>query len=305
METTDLLLQAVMGVLASTINSAVGSGSLLTLPVLLALGVPRRRGPQQHHRDVVLDDRIRRGLPPRDRCGARQPDRPAAGHHARGLVHRVRLLLVSPGSALRVVVPVLIVVALGLVVFQPRISRAVGARRERRAADAGLAEPDASAVYRSPGLLSAMGAASMYGGYFTAAQGIIYLGIIGAFTGRPMTSINAVKNLLGLLVNATAATVYVVAHLVLSAVIVWPAVLAIATGSLAGGYLGTHVAKRLPRTRCAVSSSWWRWSPWRASSSRCDAAAPRDDGAGCRARPPRLPTAPAPRPGLASPHPTL
>lgn len=234
---------AAMGALAGMINAAVGSGSLLTMPVLLALGLPpgtavrtntigmmfATMGSVAGNRREIARER-RRGIGPllavTLMCSAA------------GSV----LLLVMPDGALAFVVPTLILVALVLVVLQTHIARAIDAHRERRH-DAGGAEHE---VYRSPALLASMGAAAGYGGFFTAAQGILYLGILGAFTGRPMTDVNAMKNLLALVVNLTAAAVYLTAHALLGAEICWQGVLAIASGSLIGGYAGSHVAKRLP-----------------------------------------------------------
>ncbi|MDN6330849.1 MAG: sulfite exporter TauE/SafE family protein, partial [Brachybacterium sp.] len=78
------------------------------------------------------------------------------------------------------------------------------------------------------------------------AQGILYLGVLGAFTGRSMGSVNSIKNLLSLVVNLAAAVVYLIAHLVLGVEIVWIATAAIAVGALLGGYFGAHLAKRMP-----------------------------------------------------------
>lgn len=245
MEMSSLFLLGAMGALAGVINAAVGSGSLLTLPVLLALGVAPGTAVRTNTIGMMFST-IGSVAGYRREIAAERGNRigPLLGTTVAGSAIGSCLLLVSPGEALRFVVPVLIVLALCLVVFQPRISRAIAARRERRTAAAGATDP--RAVYRSAGLLASMGAASTYGGYFAAAQGVLYLGILGAFTGRPMTSVNAMKNLLSLLVNATAAAVYLAAHLILGVPIVWSAVLAIAIGSLAGGYVGSHVAKRLP-----------------------------------------------------------
>lgn len=232
-----------MGALAGIINAAVGSGSLLTLPVLLALGLAPGTAVRTNTVGMMFSTvgsvlGFRREIADERRHGIR----PLLLTTLACAVLGSCLLLVSPGRALRFVVPVLIVVALLLVVLQPRISRALQRRRERT----GQERRDEREVYRSPALLAAMGACSLYGGYFTAAQGILYLGVLGAFTGRPITSVNAIKNLLSLVVNSTAAAVYVLAHLAFGADIVWEGSAAIAVGSLAGGYLGSHVARRLP-----------------------------------------------------------
>lgn len=266
-----LAVLLLMGTLAGMINAAVGSGSLLTLPVLLALGVAPGTAVRTNTLGILFST-IGSVAGYRREIAAERAAHRIGPLLATTLVCSALgscLLLVSPSEALDVVVPVLIVLALVLVVSQKRITRAIAALRERRSAQAGVAEGapggaenaregcDEGAreggaegarggMYTSPALLASMGAASMYGGYFTAAQGILYLGVLGAFTGRAMTSINAMKNLLSLLVNATAVAVYLAAHWIWGAPIVWEAAAAIAIGALAGGYGGSHLAKRLP-----------------------------------------------------------
>ncbi|MCW1804401.1 sulfite exporter TauE/SafE family protein [Brachybacterium squillarum] len=247
MDPLSLLVLLVMGTLAGAINAAVGSGSLLTLPVLLALGIPPGTAVRTNTIGILFST-----------IGSVTGYRREIAAEGRALVPLIVttavlaatgsvLLLLSPSDALDVVVPVLIVVALLMVVFQKRVTRAISARRERRAAAAPAAPAAAEqSPYRSPALLAAMGGASVYGGYFTAAQGILYLGVLGAFTGRPMGKVNHVKNLASLVVNGAAATVYLVAHVVLGVEIVWIATAAIAVGALLGGYFGAHLAKKLP-----------------------------------------------------------
>ena len=271
-----LAVLLLMGTLAGMINAAVGSGSLLTLPVLLALGVAPGTAVRTNTLGILFST-IGSVAGYRREIAAERAAHRIGPLLATTLVCSALgscLLLVSPSEALDVVVPVLIVLALVLVVSQKRITRAIAALRERRSAQAGAAEGapggaenaregvpgsadsarEGSAesarggMYTSPALLASMGAASMYGGYFTAAQGILYLGVLGAFTGRAMTSINAMKNLLSLLVNATAVAVYLAAHWIWGAPIVWEAAAAIAIGALAGGYGGSHLAKRLPES---------------------------------------------------------
>lgn len=249
-----------MGALAGVINAAVGSGSLLTLPVLLAIGLPPGTAVRTNTIGMMFST-IGSVLGYRREIAAEREHRlgPLLTVTLLGAATGSCLLLISPPGALTVVVPVLIVLALALVLAQPRITRSLRARRARRAAagdgtavdgtavDGAAADGDeAAARLRSPGLLGSMGAASLYGGYFTAAQGILYLGILGAFTGRDMKSVNAIKNLLSLIVNITAATVYLIAFWWRGAAISWPGVAAIAIGSLVGGFFGSHLAKSLP-----------------------------------------------------------
>jgi uncharacterized membrane protein YfcA len=234
-----LVVLLVMGALAGAINSAVGSGSLLTLPVLLALGLDPGTAVRTNTLGMVFST-IGSFLGYRREIRREWKDvRPLALIVLITATIGSCLLLVSPPGALQVVVPILIVVALLLVVFQKRLSSFIPHR--------GSAEDGTSAeAYRSKGLMVSMGAASMYGGYFTAAQGILYLGLLGAFTGRSMKSVNAVKNLFSLLVNAMAALVYLIAHFALGAEVRWEGAAAIAVGALLGGYFGSHLTKRLP-----------------------------------------------------------
>ncbi|HJB09267.1 MAG TPA: sulfite exporter TauE/SafE family protein [Candidatus Brachybacterium merdavium] len=254
MEPVSLIILFVMGTLAGAINAAVGSGSLLTLPVLLALGIPP--GVSVRSNTVgILFSTIGSVVGYRREIAAEQKDLgPLMVVVAVTATLGSVLLLVSPSEALDVVVPVLIVLALVMVIFQKRITGMVQAVGERRAARRArrrrqtLEEAAAGerSPYRSPGLLGAMGAASIYGGYFTAAQGILYLGVLGATTGRSMGAVNSVKNLASLVVNLAAAIVYVIAYFALGAEIIWVATAAIALGALLGGYFGAHLAKKLP-----------------------------------------------------------
>ena len=271
MEPVSLIVLLVMGTLAGAINAAVGSGSLLTLPVLLALGIPPGVAVRTNTIGILFSTFGSVYGYRREIAQEKGNLGPIMAVTAVCATAGALLLLASPMAALDVIVPVLIVFALAMVVFQKRITAAIRTRAERRAArrdaagsaPAGSPSADAAAAgasagstagtpaatrspYRSPGLIGAMGAASIYGGYFTAAQGILYLGVLGTFTGRPMKSVNSIKNLLSLIVNLAAAIVYITAHFVLGVQIVWLATAAIAVGALMGGYFGAHLAKQMP-----------------------------------------------------------
>lgn len=249
MEPLSLVLLLVMGVIAGTINAAVGSGSLLTLPVLLAVGVPPGVAVRTNTIGMVAST-------VGSVAGFRTEiarDRPQLGPMMVVTVICAiagsLLLLVVPADALSLVVPILIVVALVLVLTQPRLSRWLSARQQQpTAGDVPRTSPRTSprSPLRAPALIAPMGAAAVYGGFFTAAQGIIYMGILSVGTGRSMKDINPIKNLLSLVVNVCAASVYLLAHLITGAPIQWWGALAIGIGSLIGGFGGAHLAKRLP-----------------------------------------------------------
>jgi uncharacterized membrane protein YfcA len=147
------------------------------------------------------------------------------------------LLLHLPEKVFTQIVPVLLVLALILVVMGPRIQ----AYARRRAEAAGRSAEHVSAA-RMVALVLGTFAVGIYGGYFTAAQGILLIGVMGALLPEDVQRMNAAKNLLSLLVNIVAAISYT---LVAFDRISWVAAGLIAAGSLVGGWLGAHYGRRL------------------------------------------------------------
>ncbi|SCL61893.1 hypothetical protein GA0070606_3521 [Micromonospora citrea] len=228
------------GVAAGAINAVVGSGTLVTFPVLLSLGYP----------PVVANVSNTVGLVPGSFSGAYAYRHDLAGHG--GLLARLGvagllggvtggvLLLRLPPGAFRAIVPVLIVAALVLVVAQPRLARAL-ARRRQGAGDA--APPPAGAEVRRVGPLLLLGvfATGVYGGYFGAAQGVLLLGLLGVLLSTDLRWVNGVKNVLAGLVNGVAAVLFVALGTV-----AWQPALLIAAGSVLGGLAGGRWGRRLP-----------------------------------------------------------
>jgi uncharacterized membrane protein YfcA len=222
----------VAGVWAGTINTIVGSGTLVTFPVLLAVGLP----------PVTANVSNALGLVPGSVAGAIGYRRELHGQRRRvlrlsgvalvGALAGAALLVTLPSAAFDFIVPILIALALVLVVAQPRVAGAVARRRERR----GERAPAHGGPVLSGGLL----VASAYGGYFGAAQGIVYLALMGLLLDEDLQRINAIKNILGALVNFVAAVFFLFV-----AEFNWTAVLLIAAGSAAGGFLGARIGRRL------------------------------------------------------------
>jgi uncharacterized membrane protein YfcA len=217
------------GVFAGGINAVVGSGTLVTFPVLLAVGYP----------PVVANVSNTLGLVPGSISGAVGYRRELTGQWIRalrlgiagvlGAVTGAFLLLVLPPSAFEAIVPALIVLALVLVVLQPWLSRKLAAIQEERHPHGGL-----------PLLLAIFGT-GVYGGYFGAAQGVLMLALMGILMDETLQRINAVKNVLAALVNLTAGIVFVFV-----ADVAWLVVVLLAAGSIVGGVLGARVGRRMP-----------------------------------------------------------
>lgn len=216
------------GLAAGTINTVVGSGSLVTFPTLLALGFPA----------LVANVSNTLGLVPGSLSGVVAYRRELAGQRRRiallgtmsaaGGTAGALLLLELPGSVFRKLVPALILLACLLVAVQPRLSRRLATRGAMR-------------HHGGPGLFTTVLATGVYGGYFGAAQGVILISLLGIFIDDDLQRLNATKNALALLANASAAVVFVAASRVS-----WEAAGCIAAGSIVGGQLGGSIGRKLP-----------------------------------------------------------
>lgn len=232
MEPLNAALIALGGLWAGAINSIVGSGTLVTFPILVALGYPPVTATISNAIGLIAGNvggvyGFRREL-----AGLRRTLAALLPASLLGGLTGAWLLLHLPESVFAVVAPFLILVALGFVVFQPRLQAWV---RDRQAAQA-RERPH-------PWLLLALVyGAGVYGGYFVAAQGVLLLGILGVFLHGSMQQANAVKNVLVLGVNVIAAASYI---LFAFDRINWPVVLVIAVSSLAGALAGSAVGRRL------------------------------------------------------------
>ena len=221
------------GIAAGTINTVVGSGTLITFPTLLAMGVP----------PVTANVSNTLGLVPGSLSGAIGYRRELAGQRPRlvrlgvasvlGGTTGAVLLLVLPPAAFGAIVPVLIALGCILVIAQPAITRRVEARAEAR----GQARPEHSALW----VWGLVYLAGVYGGYFGAAQGVLLMAILGVGLSESMQRNNATKNVLALLVNLVAAIVFVFV-----APMNWTVAGLIAFGSVIGGQIGATVGRRLP-----------------------------------------------------------
>ena len=229
MSALEIIAVMVAGFGAGTINAVIGSGTLITFPVLLAVGYP----------PVVANVSNNVGLVPgavssawgyRDELrGSRNRLKRFAPFTAAGAVVGSVLLLVLPASAFKAIVPVLILISLVLVVLQPRIKAAVEARRKEH-------RPHGGRV-----LLGGIFGTGVYGGYFGAAQGILLFSLLASSIDGELTEINAVRAVLAGIANLVAAIVFL-----FIADVAWLPALLIAVGSTAGGLFGAGIGKRLP-----------------------------------------------------------
>jgi uncharacterized membrane protein YfcA len=220
---------ALAGLAAGTVNTVVGSGTLITFPVLLAFG----------YAPVTANVSNTIGLVPGSVSGAIGYRRELAGQRQRAMrlgtasmlggITGAVLLLVLPASAFKAIVPAFIAIALVLVVLQPRLNRLLANRELGSWHERGILTP--LSIY----------ATGIYGGYFGAAQGILLLGILGIVLPQDLHRTNALKNVLAGLVNGVAGLFFIF----FAAHVAWAPAAIIAVASIVGGQLGARYGRRL------------------------------------------------------------
>lgn len=225
MDPGDAVLLIVTGFVAGAINAAVGSGSLITYPALLSLGIPpvaangtnslgvvpgALSGAWMYRKNLegMKRELIRRGMPV-----------------AIGAVIGAILVVALPAKVFEVVVPFLILGACAVIAIQPVIARWIEPKKRSEAA-----------------ATVTLGGIGIYGGYFGAGQGVALLAALTALDGDDLHRANAGKNIFAAVANATAAVVFAISGLVF-----WLPALVICCASLVGGFLGGGAARRLPK----------------------------------------------------------
>ena len=228
MSALEIVAVLVAGIWAGAINTVVGSGTLVTFPVLLAVGYP----------PVVANVSNSIGLVPGSAAGAWGYRRELAGQRDRairllsasvlGAIVGAVLLLSLPAEAFEAIVPLFIVLALLGILFQKRLQAAIAGRADRG---------------EHGGVLTWLGVlvGGIYGGYFGAAQGILLLSVMGLTLREELQRLNALKNVLAGTVNFVSGVVFVIV-----ADVAWEAAGVVAVGATIGGVVGARYGRRLP-----------------------------------------------------------
>ncbi|MDP9497431.1 MAG: sulfite exporter TauE/SafE family protein [Actinomycetota bacterium] len=217
---------AAAGLVAGTVNTIAGAGSLLTFPALLAAGLPPLAANVTNCLGVVPGSVTGAYGMRSELTGLRGELVRLSVWAALGAVVGAVLLLSLPSAAFDRIVPVLVGAAGVLVLAQPYVLRAL--RREPGGPPSRATGPGVAAV-------------SVYSGYFGAAQGVLFIGALGVLRPTTLKRTNAVKNVLSVVANTAAGTVYAVV-----APVHWPAALLLAVGSAFGGPVGARLAKVVP-----------------------------------------------------------
>ncbi|NCS58655.1 MAG: sulfite exporter TauE/SafE family protein [Microcystis aeruginosa G11-04] len=228
---------AIAAVAAGLINALAGGGSLITFPTLMAVGIP----------PVMANVTNTVALCPGYLGATLAQKKDLHGQQKRiqlllpsafigGIIGGI-LLLNSSDQVFDRLIPFLILLAAALLAFQDTLRSWL----QRRQGDKKGNIPEIWAVLP-------IALASIYGGYFGAGLGVIELAILGLFLKDNLTRLNALKQLLSLVVNVAASWFFLFSNQVY-----WSAAIVIAIGSLIGGLLGGKLAR-------IISPSYLRWT---------------------------------------------
>jgi uncharacterized membrane protein YfcA len=212
---------------AGLVNAVAGGGSLISFPSLLAAGLSSVSANVTN--TVALCPGYLGGTVAQrsDLAGQRRRVAMLLPAAVIGGVAGALLLLATGERAFDVVVPFLLLFAVGMLAFQERLRAFIVARRPVGGGEAWSIVP--------------VGLASIYGGYFGAALGVIVLAALVILIDDSLIRLNALKQMVSLAVNVSAALVFM-----FSRRIEWPIALAMAVAAVAGGFVGGAIASRVP-----------------------------------------------------------
>jgi len=229
MEIGEIVFLLGAGLLAGAVNAVAGGGSLITFPALIATGLPPVTA-NVTNSIAVCPGHLASVV------GSREDLKGQRGRAWRllpaaivGSVLGAVLLLATPARAFELIVPFLVFTATVLLACQKKLQTLIGHPRQ------------ASQRRQTITLQALTGLGAIYGGYFGGALGVILVAVLALVLDEPMKRISALKNVL----SATIALANV-AVFVLFGPVSWVSVAVIAPATMAGGYFGAHLARRLP-----------------------------------------------------------
>lgn len=225
MDLAHIILLVVAGLAAGVVNAVAGGGSLITFPSLIGAGLPTVAANVTNSVAVFPGYVASVAGSRADLAGQRRRLLTIVPTSVAGAVAGCALLLSTPARAFEVIVPFLVLGAAATLAFQSRLRGLVGRSRSEHKVQ----------------LQVVVFVGAVYGGYFGAALGVMYVAALALVLDETINRINALKNVLSASVGLVTVVVFAI-----FAPVHWGAVLTIAPASLVGGYVGAHLARRLP-----------------------------------------------------------
>ena len=236
----ELVLAVLASVVGAMMNSIAGAGTLLTFPALVALGMPAINANATSTVALwpgALGSMVGYRA---ELTGARRWALGFALPSFAGGALGAFLLLKTPPDRFSAIVPWLVLGATALFMVRGPVLRWMSSGREARPDDP--SDVELTRHWPPPSIIAWQFLVSVYGGYFGAGVGILMLAALGFMGLRNIHRMNGLKNWGGLCMNAVAAVMFA-----FSSLVHWKVALAMAAGAVAGGYLGSRTAQRVPQ----------------------------------------------------------
>ncbi len=227
MDVYNLVFAFIAALAAGFVNAIAGGGTLISFPVLVAIGIP----------PVAANITNTIALCPGYFGGVMAQRKDLLSQKARlwkmlpvGIIGGIAgglLLLNTSENSFRILIPYLILLSAVLLAFQPLLKKMVEARLQK------------PMHHNAKGalVLFVIFLAAIYGGYFGAGLGVILLAILGLLIDDSLIRLNALKQAISLSVNVSAAI-----YFCFSVLVSWPVVAVMIFGSLLGGNIGGRTA---------------------------------------------------------------
>jgi uncharacterized protein len=231
-----LTLQSVIflflaGALGGALNSVAGGGSFIAFPALLFTGVPPIPANATNTIALWTAAAASGGAYRRRLDMPRRVMVPLLAVSLMGGLAGAVLLLKTPAHTFMRVLPWLTLGATLLFAFGKKLARG------RKSAIG----HEASAAALTGATLFQLGVA-VYGGYFGGGMGIVMLAMLAALGMTDIHTMNALKSVMGFVINGVAVVAFIVAHAVY-----WKHGVVMIFGGILGGYLGAHYAQKVPQ----------------------------------------------------------
>lgn len=217
------------GLVAGAVNAIAGGGSLITFPLLVALGLPGVAANVSNALSVAPGYAA-------SALGSR-PELAGQGRRIRTIIPTIvvgawcgsGILLLTPRSVFDVVVPFLLLLAAGMLAFQDRLRAVAG-------------HPKTNSPRRTAVLVQvSVFLCGVYGGYFNAAMGVLLVAALALVLDETMQRLNALKNVFSAVVGVTTVLIYSV-----FGPVNWAVVAVLVPGTIVGGFVGARIARLLP-----------------------------------------------------------
>jgi len=220
------------GILGGALNAVAGGGSFVAFPALMFSGVPPIQANATNAVALWVGVTASSGAYRKHLDISRRVMIPLAVTSVIGGIVGAFLLLRTPAHTFLQVLPWLMLAATLLFVFGGRLARG---------SKSGLAH-DASRTAIAVAALFEL-VVAVYGGYFGGGVGIANLAMLAALGMTDIHAMNALKVVLGGIINGIAVFTFTVAGAV-----AWKPGFIMIAGAIVGGYFGAHYAQRLPQS---------------------------------------------------------